>query len=66
MKRLLTSLLTFAAIASLAVGSASAGTMKGHTHHSKMMMSHSCPAGQHWVKGYMRKGKMVHGYCHKA
>lgn len=36
----------------------SKGTM--HSTHVK----HSCPAGQHWVKGYKTKtGKHVHGYC---
>lgn len=35
------------------------------THHSSKMMKHSCPAGEHWVKGYMRDGKKVHGYCRK-
>jgi len=27
---------------------------------------HSCPPGQHWVKPYMRNGKMVSGYCRKV
>jgi hypothetical protein len=39
-----------------------------HTMHSSMSSSthhhmKSCPKGQHWVKGYMRNGKKVHGYC---
>ncbi|HEY8312906.1 MAG TPA: hypothetical protein VIG51_01925 [Candidatus Baltobacteraceae bacterium] len=65
MKRLLTSVLTLAALVSISAGAASAGHMKSAMHH-KTMSSHSCPAGQHWVKGYMRAGKKVHGYCHKA
>ena len=35
------------------------------THHSTKMKKHSCPAGEHWIKGYMRNGKKVHGYCRK-
>jgi hypothetical protein len=63
MKRLLqASLLWLAAIAFCfsAPVPASAGHMMGA--HSKM--KHSCPAGQHWVKGYTKKdGSHVHGYC---
>ena len=34
----------------------------GHMMHGTKMR-HSCPAGQHWVHGYKRNGKYVHGYC---
>ncbi len=36
-------------------------TMHSTMHSSKM--KHSCPKGEQWVKGYMRNGKKVHGYC---
>lgn len=61
MKRLLrTALLTAAALSFCfsAPLTASAGST---THGTKM--KHSCPAGQHWVHGYKRNGKYVHGYC---
>lgn len=44
---------------------AKSGGSMSTTHHSSKMMKHSCPAGEHWVKGYTRNGKKVHGYCRK-
>ena len=35
------------------------------TMHSSKVTKHSCPTGEHWVKGYVRNGKKVHGYCRK-
>ncbi|MBV9271443.1 MAG: hypothetical protein JO165_10130 [Candidatus Eremiobacteraeota bacterium] len=62
MKRLIQSALLSLAAISLCLGTpmvASAGHMG--THHR---MKHSCPAGQHWVKGYTKKdGTHVKGYC---
>ncbi len=64
MKRLLTSLTALAAVAALAAGPAAAHSPMT-IHHSKMTRMHTCPAGQHWVKSYMKAGKRVHGYCRK-
>lgn len=69
MTRLLSGALASAmALAFLFAGPAYA-TGSTHTMHSSMMthhhMKHSCPAGQHWIKGYKRNGKYVHGYCRK-
>ncbi len=58
---------TFAALALAAFTAVGAPTVSAHTsgtmHSAKM--KHSCPAGDHWVKGYVRDGKKVHGYCRK-
>ncbi|HLI97884.1 MAG TPA: hypothetical protein VKT72_17585 [Candidatus Baltobacteraceae bacterium] len=67
MTRLFRSILTLAiTVAFLFAGSSAyantSSTMTSSSHH----MKHSCPAGQHWVKGYKTKsGKKVHGYCRK-
>lgn len=66
MTRLFRSILALAiTVAFLFAGSsayASTSSMTKAGHH----MKHSCPAGQHWVKGYKTKsGKKVHGYCRK-
>lgn len=60
----------FRAVLALAVAAAFAFAPPGvsaKTTHSTMHsthMKHSCPAGQHWVKGYKTKsGKKVHGHC---
>ncbi len=71
MHRLLSATLASAmAVAFLFAGPAiakSSGSMSSAmtTHHSSKMKKHSCPTGEHWVKGYMRNGKKVHGYCRK-
>ncbi len=57
----------------LAAAMALAFTFAGQSafaHSSMKSMTgkhmHSCPAGQHWVKGYKTKsGTKVHGYCRK-
>lgn len=41
-------------------GSMSGGSMGGGMKNTK-----PCPPGKHWVKGYMRNGKPVQGYCMK-
>lgn len=47
-----------------AIAKTSSMTGSMTTHHSHMT-KHSCPAGEHWVKGYKRNGKYVKGYCRK-
>lgn len=62
MNRLFSTTLLLAAALSFCFSAplvASAGNMM---HHGAKM-KHSCPAGQHWVHGYKRSGKYVHGYC---
>ncbi len=65
MKRLFIALLSSAALFAFTLSGAPAVYAHGTstTHHSKM--KHSCPSGEHWVKGYMRNGKHVNGYCRK-
>ncbi|MDQ2680428.1 MAG: hypothetical protein M3Y21_05315 [Candidatus Eremiobacteraeota bacterium] len=64
MKRLLLSALSLVMLASL-VATGSAKTMTHSMTHSKMMMKHHCPAGMHYVHGYMKGKKHVKGYCRK-
>jgi len=57
----------FSAVIALAIASAltfAAPSAYAHSTMHSSHMKHSCPAGQHWVKGYKTKtGKYVHGYC---
>ncbi len=65
MTRLFRSILASAIAAAFLLAGSSAyasSTSSTSSHH----MKHSCPAGQHWVKGYKTKnGTKVHGYCRK-
>ncbi len=66
MKRLFIALIS--SVALFAFGLAGAPSAYAHSSghmHSSSKMKHSCPSGEHWVKGYMRNGKKVHGYCRK-
>ena len=63
MNRILTSIMALAFCASLgSVAMASKMNNEG-LHKGTTMRMHGCKKGQMWVKPYMRKGKMVSGYC---
>jgi hypothetical protein len=65
MKRLFQAVLA-SAIALAFLSSSPSAYAKGSTMMHSGHHKHSCPAGQHWVKGYKTKnGTKVHGYCRK-
>jgi len=50
--------------ASLSAFAAPAYAGHGHSMMAPGHMKHTCPPGQHWVKGYHKKnGTKVKGYC---
>jgi hypothetical protein len=68
MTRLFSKILSLAAASAVMFAAPVLAHTGSTTHHTSTMSSHkhSCPAGDHWVKGYHTKsGKYVKGYCRK-
>jgi hypothetical protein len=65
MSKIVSGFLALCLVAALGAGaSANNGNHNGWGKGHGMGHMHSCPAGQHWVKGYKNKyGKHVKGYC---
>ena len=63
MNRILSTFLATAFALSLTGVAGATSSMSNSMHGKHMAMKHGCARGQMWVKGYMREGKMVKGYC---
>jgi hypothetical protein len=64
MRRLAGILATLAFAASLATGAVAGHGNRGNSMNAPGHRKHTCPPGQHWVKGYHKKnGQKVKGYC---
>lgn len=63
MNRILTSIMALAFCASLGTIASASKMHHNGMHRGTTMGMHGCKRGQMWVKPYMRKGKMVSGYC---
>ena len=64
MSKILSGFLALCLVAALGAGASANNDKHNAWHGNGMGHRHTCPAGQHWVKGYKNKnGKHVKGYC---